>query len=55
VAQEEIEAALKEGSAWLECYWFKPGDNVPARKLTYVRKVQSGKDVYIAGSGIYLE
>jgi signal transduction histidine kinase len=55
VAQEEIEAALKEGSAWLECYWFKPGDNVPVRKLTYVRKVQSGNDIFIAGSGIYLE
>ena len=53
VVQEEIAAAMKEGNAWLECYWYKPGDNTPARKLTYLRKVQSGADTYIVGSGFY--
>lgn len=51
--REEIAAAMKEGSAWLECYWYKPGDNTPARKLTYVRKVQAGPETFIVGSGIY--
>jgi signal transduction histidine kinase len=53
--QEEIAAAMKEGSAWTECYWYKPGQNTPARKQTYVRKVQSGQDTYIVGSGVYME
>ncbi|HMA38939.1 MAG TPA: cache domain-containing protein [Gemmatimonadales bacterium] len=53
--REEIALALKEGSAWLEGYWYRPGDNIPARKQTYVRKVQSGPDTYIVGSGIYTE
>ncbi len=55
VVQEEITAAMKDGSAWLEHYWWKPGHNTPARAQTYVRKVQSGSDTYIVGSGVYLE
>lgn len=53
VVRDEIEAALKHGSAWLECYWYRPGSNAPALKLTYVRKVRSGTHTYIVGSGIY--
>jgi signal transduction histidine kinase len=55
VIQDEIAAAMKDGSAWLDLYWFKPGQNTPSRKLTFVRKVQSGEDTYIVGSGLYLE
>ncbi len=55
VVQEEIAAATKQGSAWLEHYWYKPGHNTPARKQTYVRKVQSGQETYIVGSGVYME
>lgn len=54
VAREYITAAMKEGSAWVEYSWYKPGHNTPARKLTYVRKVQSGQDTYIVGSGLYV-
>jgi signal transduction histidine kinase len=55
VVQEEIAAAMKDGSAWLDLSWYKPGSNTPARKQTYVRKVQSGQDTYIVGSGVYME
>lgn len=55
VIRDEIAAAMKDGSAWLDLYWYKPGQNTPARKRTFVRKVQSGEDTYIVGSGLYLE
>jgi hypothetical protein len=55
VIRDEIDAAMKHGSAWLDSLWYKPGHNTPARKQTFVRKVQSGQDTYIVGSGIYLE
>ena len=55
VVKDEIAAALKDGSAWLECYWFKPGDNTPGLKKTFVRKVQAGAETYVVGSGIYVE
>jgi signal transduction histidine kinase len=55
VVKDEIEAAMKQGKAWLECYWYRPGDNVPAKKLTYVQKVQSGNTTFIVGSGIYVD
>ena len=55
VIKDEIAAALKDGSLWHEYYWFKPGDNTPAPKQTFVRKVQAGEKTYIVGSGIYTE
>jgi signal transduction histidine kinase len=48
-----IEAAKREGSAWVDYYWYKPGQNEPARKRAYVRKVQSEGDTFIVGSGLY--
>lgn len=51
--QDYIAAAMKNGSAWAEYEWYKPGQNTPTRKLAYVRKVQSGADTYIVGSGFY--
>jgi signal transduction histidine kinase len=55
MARDYIAAALKDGAAWVEYYWYKPGRNTPSRKQTYVRKVQSGEDIFIVGSGVYLE
>jgi signal transduction histidine kinase len=55
VVREQIATAMKKGSAWLDLYWSKPGHNTPARKRTFVRKVQSGQDTYIVGSGLYLD
>ncbi|TNE61216.1 MAG: cupin domain-containing protein [Bacteroidetes bacterium] len=53
VIREEIAAAMTEGSAWVELQWFKPGDNTPALKQTYVQKVQHKGETYIVGSGVY--
>jgi signal transduction histidine kinase len=55
VVKDEIAAAMKEGKAWLDCFWYRPGGNTQAMKRTYVRKVQAGKEVFIVGSGIYVE
>jgi signal transduction histidine kinase len=55
LVRDEIAAALKDGPSWVECYWYRPGDNVPARKLTLVRRVQHGADTFIVGSGMYVE
>ena len=55
VVKDEIAVAVRDGSAWLECYWYKPGDNVPALKQTFVRAVESGKERYVVGSGFYVE
>ena len=55
VVQDEIAVAMKDGSGWVDLYWYKPGHNTPTRKQTFVRKVQSGQETYIVGSGVYLE
>ncbi|MGZ3770929.1 MAG: cache domain-containing protein [Bdellovibrio sp.] len=53
VVQEEISAAMNSGSAWLDVFWFMPGSNNLGRKKTFVRKVQSGSETFIVGSGFY--
>jgi signal transduction histidine kinase len=55
LAREYIAAAMKHGSAWVEYDWYRPGHNTPARKRAYVRKVESGPETYIVGSGLYVE
>jgi hypothetical protein len=50
-----IAAAERHGSAWVDYYWYKPGESVPARKHTYVQKVQSEENTYVVGSGFYPE
>lgn len=53
VVRDYIDAAMKDGSAWVDYYWYRPGENTPARKHAYVRKVESGGETYIIGSGFY--
>lgn len=55
VVRDEIAAAMTDGSGWLECYWYQPGDNKPALKQTFVKKVRHGSETYIVGSGLYGE
>jgi signal transduction histidine kinase len=55
LAREYIAAALEQGSAWVGYTWYRPGENTPARKRTYVRRVQSGDGTYVVGSGFYVE
>lgn len=55
VVRDQMAALENADNAWVDCYWYRPGDNVPALKQTYVRKVRSGEETYIVGSGIYAE
>jgi len=48
-----IDSATKKGSAWVDYYWYKPGQNEPAHKQAFVRKVQHGNETYIVGAGFY--
>jgi len=53
--KEYITMAMKQGSAWVDYTWYKPGHNTPARKQTFVRRVQCGSDIFIVGCGIYMD
>ena len=50
-----IKAAKEKGKAWIDCYWYKPGDDFASLKKTFVRKVEHEKETYIVGSGFYIE
>ena len=53
LVKDYITAAMDRGSAWVEYYWYLPGQNTPALKQSFVRKVVSGDNTYIVGSGFY--
>ncbi len=55
IGREIIQAPLKQGSAWLEHEAYRPGQSGPARKQTFVRKVQSVKETYLVGASVYVE
>jgi len=55
VVRDQIKLAMDKGSGWLDFYWYTPGDNRPALKRTYVRKVQHKGETYIVGSGLYIK
>ncbi|MGZ3790344.1 MAG: cache domain-containing protein, partial [Bacteriovorax sp.] len=55
IARDYINAAMENGEKWVNYYWYKPGSNKQMQKKAFVRKVQSGKDTYIVGSGFYVE
>ncbi len=51
--REIIEAATKENGAWVDYFWYKPGQNEPAHKQTFVKKVQHGNESFVIGAGFY--
>lgn len=55
LVKEYIAAAMRDGSAWVQYYWYRPGSNAPAPKHTFVKKVQSRGETFIVGSGFYGE
>jgi signal transduction histidine kinase len=55
LVHDEVAAAMTEGHAWIEGYWYKPGDNTLARKQTFLRRVDVGRETFIVGSGLYTE
>ena len=40
VAKEYIQAALSSDNAWMNYYWYRPGENVPSLKYSFVKKVK---------------
>ena len=50
-----INLALAKGAGWVDYLWPKPGQSIPSKKHTYVRKAKYGDEIFIVGSGTYLE
>ena len=55
LVRDYVSTALREGAAWVDYWWYKPGQNTPSHKEAYVRAVTWGTKTYIVGSGIYVD
>ncbi|MCP3955462.1 MAG: hypothetical protein GY697_25060 [Desulfobacterales bacterium] len=47
------EVCEDKGAGWVDYMWPKPGEKKPSPKISYVRQVKFGDDIFIAGSGTY--
>jgi len=51
-----IDTALSdEGEGWVDYHWPKPGETVPSRKHTFVKRASIGNQSYLVTSGFYLD
>ncbi len=51
-----IDTALGEtGEGWVDYQWPKPGETEPSLKETYIKSVQTGDEVLLVGSGLYVQ
>ena len=54
MVKEYIDLAMRQGSGWTTYLWPRPGSRTPARKTTYVRRVQTPEgETLIVGAGLY--
>jgi len=53
--REMVRVALDLGQGWVDYLWPKPGTSQPVRKFTFVKRIIVGDEVYIAGTGVYLD
>jgi hypothetical protein len=49
------EVCEKNGSGWVDYMWPKPGEKGPSSKISYVKQVKFGNDIFVAGCGTYDE
>ncbi|MCP3955464.1 MAG: hypothetical protein GY697_25070 [Desulfobacterales bacterium] len=47
------EVCEEKGGGWVDYMWPKPGEKMPSPKISYVKQVKFGDDVFIAGAGTY--
>ncbi len=47
------EVCEDQGSGWVDYMWPKPGEKKPSPKISYVKQVKFGDDIFVAGSGTY--
>ncbi len=55
-AQKIIVAAVKDkDTAWVEYFWPRPGEDIPYRKIAYLKKIIINDKIRIVGAGFYPE
>lgn len=55
LVREFIDVANSKGSGWVEYLAPKPDECTPLKKNSFVRKVETGNEVFIIGTGIYAD
>lgn len=53
IGQAMLDLLAEQPSGWVDYMWPRPGDSRPARKSSYVRRVDLNGEKLIVGAGIY--
>ncbi|MFA5167269.1 MAG: cache domain-containing protein, partial [Candidatus Omnitrophota bacterium] len=55
IVRDYINVAMTKGAGWVGYLWPKPGETVSSEKHAYVKKAKYGDEIFIVGSGTYLD
>jgi len=55
LVRDYINTALTQGSGWVDYLWPRPQQVTPSKKHAYVQKAEYGGEIFIVGSGAYLD
>ncbi len=47
------EVCETKGSGWVDYMWPKPGQKAPSAKISFVKQVKYGDDIFVVGCGTY--
>jgi len=47
------EVCSEKGSGWVDYMWPKPGEKKPSPKISFVKQVKHGDDIFVVGCGTY--
>lgn len=47
------EVCEEKGSGWVDYMWPKPGEKKPSPKISFVKQVKHGDDIFVVGCGTY--
>jgi hypothetical protein len=47
------EVCDEKGSGWVDYMWPKPGEKKPSPKISFVKQVKHGDDIFVVGCGTY--
>jgi len=53
IVREIVDTAQTGNYGWVEYMWPKPGEHLPSRKISYVKKITTSEGNFIVGVGVY--
>ena len=55
IGRQMLSLVAEREAGWVDYMWPRPGDRRPAKKSSYVRRVEVGDELFVVGAGVYID